>query len=173
MYRMIYKGFLDDLAGALAEGVEKWNEGEHDRNWQKGDEKFFREAFDHLIGHLQTYNETGNRYHNGEDHLAHAAANLMFLMWAEDFHKIMWPGLEAEMPPASAQWPKDDPRMTDTSDVSVGSYGLGAHDYLVGKNDHSEELEREQIIELEQKIRDMESAIQDSGGWFKKLIKKG
>jgi len=157
-YRLIYKGFLEAIAHTLQEGHTKYSEGEFDRNWQKGDQEFFREALDHALEHLMTYNETGDRYHNGEDHIAHAAANLMMLTWAEDFKKINWPHLEEEQ--------YGDIESTDF-DLPQTDHGLPFKPTF----DHfdptiAEELEREAIIlkEIEEKEKQL--------NWFDKFLKK-
>lgn len=153
-YRLIYRGFLEDLATALGEGFDKYCESEHDRNYQQGDEVFYREVYDHLIEHLTIYNETGDRYHNGEDHLAHAAANVMMLMWAEDFKKINWPHLEEE-----------SGNMTVTVEYAAEDVPF---DPTPEEDDHAEELEREEIILKERQLEIPETA----RNWLKDLIRR-
>ena len=66
--------FLEADADELTEGAAKY--GEH--NWKRGDAEFFLDAWNHAFVHLQKFKE-GDRQ---EDHLAHLACNVAFLIWA-------------------------------------------------------------------------------------------
>jgi hypothetical protein len=121
-YRLIYKPFLTALAHVLEIGAERYDEGLYDRNYQHGDDRFFLEAADHAMEHLLTYLHTEDRYYAGEDHLAHAAANLMFLVFAEDEGKIKWPLMQQETveglrPPDAEQFPAPEPKVRTIHDL--------------------------------------------------------
>ena len=47
-------------------------------NWKRGQKDFFLDAWNHAFVHLQKFKE-GDR---SEDHLAHLACNVAFLIWA-------------------------------------------------------------------------------------------
>lgn len=66
--------FLEEVADALTEGAAKY--GPH--NWKRGDAEFFRDAWSHAFVHLQKFKEGDTK----EDHLAHLACNVAFLIWA-------------------------------------------------------------------------------------------
>jgi len=82
---------LEAIAEALTEGTAKY--GPH--NWKRGGKDFFLDAWNHAFVHLQKFKE-GDRC---EDHLAHLACNVAFLIWAvtnriisqEDFDSITHP----------------------------------------------------------------------------------
>ena len=73
----------------LTTGAAKY--GPH--NWQRDGKDFFIDAWNHAFVHLQRFKE-GDR---SEDHLAHLACNVAFMVWAvkngivsqEDFGESM------------------------------------------------------------------------------------
>jgi hypothetical protein len=90
-YRLI-PAVLMKLAGeAYSEGAVKYNEGLFECNWKKGNEKFYAEAFDHVIEHLYKWwtikTDPGLAevlgYEVDECHLGHAAAGLGFLAYGD------------------------------------------------------------------------------------------
>jgi len=68
-YETISPTFLKSLAETLGEGAEKYG----NENWRLG--LSWRETMRHLLGHLYAFLDGDT----SEDHLGHAAANLMFL----------------------------------------------------------------------------------------------
>lgn len=70
-YDLIRKEFLEGLALTLTEGAEKYG----DHNWKQGGEDFVQDTKNHLFAHVLGL-LAGDE---SEDHLHHAAANLMFL----------------------------------------------------------------------------------------------
>jgi len=72
--------FLEAVAEVLTAGAETY--GVH--NWQRGQKDFFIDAWNHAFVHLQMFKE-GDR---SEDHLAHLACNVAFLVWAVK-HKLV------------------------------------------------------------------------------------
>lgn len=83
-YRLITEEFLYRIAQALTKGLEKYpNHEDGLENWKHGDRAFAQAAYDHAMQHLLTWKEAGEYPKAGDDHLAHAACNLMFLMWFE------------------------------------------------------------------------------------------
>ena len=81
--------FLESVARVLSAGAVKYGP----YNWKRGREDFFPDAWNHAFVHLQKFKE-GDR---SEDHLAHLACNVAFLIWAvkkgvisqEDFTRSM------------------------------------------------------------------------------------
>ncbi len=66
--------FLEAVAVVLAEGATRY--GSH--NWKRGGRDFFVDAWNHAFVHLEKFKE-GDQ---SEDHLAHLACNVVFLLWA-------------------------------------------------------------------------------------------
>ncbi len=66
--------FLESVAGALSSGAIKCGP----YNWKRGEKDFFLDAWNHAFVHLQKFKE-GDA---SEDHLAHLASNVAFLIWA-------------------------------------------------------------------------------------------
>ncbi len=66
--------FLEAVAEVLTEGAVKY--GVH--NWKRGRKGFFLDAWNHAFVHLQRFKESDT----SEDHLAHLACNVAFLIWA-------------------------------------------------------------------------------------------
>ena len=66
--------FLEAVAEVLTKGAATY--GPH--NWKRGDKDFFLDAWNHAFVHLQKFKEGDT----GEDHLAHLACNVAFLLWA-------------------------------------------------------------------------------------------
>lgn len=87
-YDKIYFGFLTRLGESLAEGAEKYDANILDDNWQKGDEKSATDTFNHLIDHMYKFRATAGTPESVreqiEDHLGHAAANIMMLCYYFD-----------------------------------------------------------------------------------------
>jgi len=80
MYRRVEWDFLRRVAEALTEGAEKYPDHEDGvENWKHGQKEFAKAAFDHVIEHLYKWKEGEGE----EDHLGHAGAGLMFLMYFE------------------------------------------------------------------------------------------
>lgn len=75
-YDLISPFFMRSVAKVLAEGAPKY--GEH--NWRKGFK--FSDVINHLMQHVEKY-RAGD---TSEDHLGHAACNLMFLMEFTETH---------------------------------------------------------------------------------------
>ncbi len=69
-YHLIHPIFLRRMAKVMAEGKRKYGA----YNWMKGFP--IGETLDHLVEHLMKYQEADT----SEDHLGHAACNLMFIM---------------------------------------------------------------------------------------------
>ncbi len=72
-YDLITPEFLKSLGETLDHGEKFYGA----YNWQKADERFANDAINHLLEHVYKFN-SGDR---SEDHLGHAAANLMFIQW--------------------------------------------------------------------------------------------
>jgi len=83
-YDLIRLAFLRGLARALGVGGEQYG----DINWQLGGRDFARETYNHLFEHVMKIAEGDN----GEDHISHAAANLMFLSFYQDKHPEWFEG---------------------------------------------------------------------------------
>ena len=66
--------FLEAVAQVLRDGALKY--GAH--NWQRGSKDFFLDTWNHAFVHLQKVKEGDT----SEDHLAHFACNVAFLIWA-------------------------------------------------------------------------------------------
>ena len=66
--------FLESVAEALTRGTAKYGP----YNWKRGQKDFFLDAWNHAFVHLQKFKE-GDR---SEDHLAHLACNVAFMVWA-------------------------------------------------------------------------------------------
>ena len=80
MYRRVEWDFLRRVAEALTEGAEKYPDHEDGvENWKHGQKEFAKAAFDHVVEHLYKWKEGEGE----EDHLGHAGAGLMFLMYFE------------------------------------------------------------------------------------------
>ncbi len=71
-YDLITPEFLKSLGVTLSEGAVRYGEN----NWQKGDEAFGKDCCNHAVDHIIKF-MNGDR---SEDHLGHAAVNLMFIM---------------------------------------------------------------------------------------------
>lgn len=97
-YKIIPYEFIRRLGMTLAEGAIKYDEAVDESNWKKGDKKFFAECFDHAIEHMYLYLD-GDRT---EDHLAHAAANLCFLVWAQE--RAIWDPHYGDYPPVEVPY---------------------------------------------------------------------
>jgi hypothetical protein len=72
--------FLEALAEILTSGAATY--GPH--NWQRGQKDFFIDAWNHAFAHLQLFKEGDT----SENHLAHLACNVAFLIWAVQ-HKVL------------------------------------------------------------------------------------
>ena len=66
--------FLESAAEVLTRGAARYGP----YNWKRGRKDFFLDAWNHAFVHLQKFAE-GDR---SEDHLAHLACNLAFMVWA-------------------------------------------------------------------------------------------
>src|SRR5437867_5940316 len=66
--------FLEVVAEVLTRGAAKYGP----YNWKRGRKDFFLDAWNHAFVHLQKFKE-GDR---SEDHLAHLACNVAFMVWA-------------------------------------------------------------------------------------------
>jgi len=66
--------FLEAVAAALTEGAAKYRP----HNCQRGGKDFFVDAWNHAFVHLERFKEGDT----SEDHLAHLACNVAFLIWA-------------------------------------------------------------------------------------------
>jgi dATP/dGTP diphosphohydrolase len=66
--------FLEAVAAVLTRGAARYGPF----NWKRGQKDFFLDAWNHAFVHLQKFKE-GDR---SEDHLAHLACNVAFLIWA-------------------------------------------------------------------------------------------
>ena len=66
--------FLESVAEELTRGAAKYGP----YNWKRGQKDFFLDAWNHAFVHLQKFKE-GDR---SEDHLAHLACNVAFMVWA-------------------------------------------------------------------------------------------
>jgi hypothetical protein len=82
MYRKIPFVAMQRKALAMTKGSLTYDDGLYDRNWQRAIPESAAACFDHAIEHLWKYIEGDT----SEDHLAHAACNIDFLMWYEDNH---------------------------------------------------------------------------------------
>jgi hypothetical protein len=80
MMRLIPHFAATRIGAALQHGYEKYAESPTDSNWRKGDRQFFIDCTDHLLNHIFQY-EAGDR---SEDHLAHAACNIIFMMYGQE-----------------------------------------------------------------------------------------
>src|SRR5439155_16737068 len=66
--------FLESVAEVLSAGAVKYGP----YNWKRGQKDFFLDAWNHAFVHLQKFKEGDRR----EDHLAHLACNVAFMIWA-------------------------------------------------------------------------------------------
>src|SRR5712664_3135525 len=66
--------FLEAVAMVLTAGAARFG----DYNWKRGGKEFFLDAWNHAFVHLQKFKEGDE----SEEHLAHLACNVMFLIWA-------------------------------------------------------------------------------------------
>jgi hypothetical protein len=66
--------FLASVAEVLTRGARKYGP----YNWKRGHKYFFLDAWNHAFVHLQKFKEGDKR----EDHLAHLACNVAFMVWA-------------------------------------------------------------------------------------------
>jgi Domain of unknown function (DUF5664) len=66
--------FLEAVAEVLTRGAARYGAW----NWKRGKKDFFFDAWNHAFVHLQKFKE-GDR---SEDHLAHLACNVAFMVWA-------------------------------------------------------------------------------------------
>lgn len=97
LYREITPEFMRRLGQTLQEGHSKYSEGVYNSNWAHGDVEFFADCYDHAIEHLYAWAEGKT----DEDHLAHAAANIMFMMYGQT-NKVYDPSLRDINIPFSA-----------------------------------------------------------------------
>jgi hypothetical protein len=82
MYRKLPYGPIQRVALALSKGSLHYDDNPlWESNWQKGDEQFAAECWDHLLEHIF---KALDGFVDGEDHYAHAVCNLLFLMWFQD-----------------------------------------------------------------------------------------
>ncbi len=80
MYQLIPLAGLRRLAETLTEGHLKYDPSLFVQNWKLGNVDFFGGCFDHALEHLYKF-RAGE---TDEDHLGHAAANIFFLIWAQE-----------------------------------------------------------------------------------------
>ena len=66
--------FLESVAHVLSSGAVKYGP----YNWKRGQKDFFLDAWNHAFVHLQKFKEGDAT----EDHLAHLACNVAFMIWA-------------------------------------------------------------------------------------------
>ena len=66
--------FLESVASVLSSGAVKYGP----YNWKRGQKDFFLDAWNHAFTHLEKFKE-GDA---SEDHLAHLACNVAFMIWA-------------------------------------------------------------------------------------------
>ena len=66
--------FLESVARVLTSGAVRYGP----YNWKRGQKDFFLDAWNHAFVHLQNFKE-GDA---SEDHLAHLACNVAFMIWA-------------------------------------------------------------------------------------------
>src|SRR5947209_10864987 len=66
--------FLEAVAEVLTRGAARYGP----YNWKCGKKDFFLDAWNHAFVHLQKFKEGDT----SEDHLAHLACNVAFLIWA-------------------------------------------------------------------------------------------
>jgi hypothetical protein len=66
--------FLESVAHVLSSGAVKYGP----YNWKRGQKDFFLDAWNHAFVHLQKFKEGDTT----EDHLAHSACNVAFMIWA-------------------------------------------------------------------------------------------
>ena len=66
--------FLESVAQVLSSGAVKYGP----YNWKRGQKDFFLDAWNHAFTHLEKFKE-GDA---SEDHLAHLACNVAFMIWA-------------------------------------------------------------------------------------------
>jgi hypothetical protein len=78
-YTKIDFGFLKELAETLTIGTYRYDRHVMVENWRLGDSPFFYKRANHAVEHIFKW-LSGDRT---ENHLTHAAANLMMLHWAE------------------------------------------------------------------------------------------
>lgn len=78
-YTKIDFGFLKELAETLTTGTYRYDPHLMVENWRLGDSPFFYKRANHAVEHIFKW-LSGDRT---ENHLTHAAANLMMLHWAE------------------------------------------------------------------------------------------
>ena len=73
-FDLIPSEFLEAVALVLTRGAARYGP----YNWKRGKKDFFLDAWNHAFVHLQKFKE-GDR---SEDHLAHLACNVAFMVWA-------------------------------------------------------------------------------------------
>lgn len=83
-YDLVRLEFVTALAETLGEGAESYG----DINWQLGGRDFARETYNHLFEHVMNIGAGDN----SEDHISHAAANLMFLLFYKKRHPEWFDG---------------------------------------------------------------------------------
>ena len=66
--------FLEAVAEVLTHGASTYGP----YNWKRGRKDFFLDAWNHAFVHLEKFKE-GDK---SEDHLAHLACNVAFMIWA-------------------------------------------------------------------------------------------
>ncbi len=66
--------FLESVAHVLSAGAVKYGP----YNWKRGQKDFFLDAWNHALVHLEKFKEGDTT----EDHLAHLACNVAFMIWA-------------------------------------------------------------------------------------------
>lgn len=79
-YNKIDYEFLNRIAAALTAGSTRYDPHVLVENWRLGDIQFYHDRANHGLEHIYKWLD-GDR---SEDHLAHAACNLMMLMWGEE-----------------------------------------------------------------------------------------
>lgn len=79
-YNKIDYEFLNRMATALTIGSTRYDPHVLVENWRLGDVQFYHDRANHGLEHIFKWLD-GDR---SEDHLAHAACNLMMLMWGEE-----------------------------------------------------------------------------------------
>jgi dATP/dGTP diphosphohydrolase len=81
--------FLEAVAEVLTSGAGRYGP----YNWKRGRKDFFLDAWNHALVHLQKFKEGDRR----EDHLAHLACNVAFLVWAIKNRVVLQEDFDAAM----------------------------------------------------------------------------
>lgn len=83
-YTRITHEFLRRVGEAMTRGAVTYpDHADGVENWKHGDREFARAAWNHCVEHLLAWKDATEYPDRGDDHLAHAACNLMMLMWFE------------------------------------------------------------------------------------------